>query len=642
VSPKVDAFELLLHDPVPDLSSWSGLRSATTTALHRGKLDTYLWWSYAKGARQQLLSWSSSISTVADAEDATEVVISCAKARVETHTGIYSSWTRAVGQSLSTESVLACHLGMVAETAAMLSRAGLLSEADGFWSRSFPRLVARMAHKCPVTHLPQAAVAYALGCDIGSAVTPEVFEPLETQFIKAVPAAGVREAVLFLWAVRRVGRQSSEVLQVVHPILEDQGHLSLLEPLLLCALAQNSQHLPATTAVNLLRSLGRRAPTPEMLQFLCRGAGALATRGFLSNSELWSVVEVVGPRLGELSPLAQAELLKAAILVESRDEALLQALLDRLETVSFPLDEMNPEEDAFKLLPNATELGPIGEPSASLQTAVLYLESKALLRDSTVGNSQSCLEFVLKHAATLPSWWAARVMWALRSLEVDTTTLLQQCQRYYFCEASEVEELLRLLPVLPLDCSTSLDIAGKTAQVFESALESGRLSLKQGAHGILSLALMSSSTSNAWASVTSDLQQLPSTSLMQLSLAALLEAGSEGADSLDLTRLHQLLTEMPKETGGANHMLLQLLEAIFSKLQVPWPAAQPKAGSIDDHSPSWLIASEASRRTHAWLWLLLKDPGPVKALSPRTLSVLNTARRRLEDLLLEKTSDHGK
>ena len=36
-----------------------------------------------------------------------------------------------------------------------------------------------------------------------------------------------------------------------------QGHLSLLEPLLLCALAQNSQHLPATTAVNLLRSLGR-------------------------------------------------------------------------------------------------------------------------------------------------------------------------------------------------------------------------------------------------------------------------------------------------------------------------------------------------------------------------------------------------
>lgn len=42
-------------------------------------------------------------------------------------------------------------------------------------------------------------------------------------------------------------------------------------------------------------------------------------------------------------------------------------------------------------------------------------------------------------------------------------------------------DVARLLPVLPLDCSTSLDIAGKTAQVFESALESGRLSLKQGA-----------------------------------------------------------------------------------------------------------------------------------------------------------------
>ena len=42
-----------------------------------------------------------------------------------------SDFCRAVGQSLSTESVLACQLGMVAETAAMLSRAGLLSEADG-------------------------------------------------------------------------------------------------------------------------------------------------------------------------------------------------------------------------------------------------------------------------------------------------------------------------------------------------------------------------------------------------------------------------------------------------------------------------------------------------------------------------------
>lgn len=37
---QVDAFELLLHDPVPDLSSWSGLRAATTTALHRGDLGS--------------------------------------------------------------------------------------------------------------------------------------------------------------------------------------------------------------------------------------------------------------------------------------------------------------------------------------------------------------------------------------------------------------------------------------------------------------------------------------------------------------------------------------------------------------------------------------------------------------------------
>lgn len=49
------------------------------------------------------------------------------------------------------------------------------------------------------------------------------------------------------------------------------------------------------------------------------------------------------------------------------------------------------------------------------------------------------------------------------------------------CPPFPTVDVARLLPVLPLDCSTSLDIAGKTAQVFESALESGRLSLKQGA-----------------------------------------------------------------------------------------------------------------------------------------------------------------
>ena len=55
------------------------MASCPSATLVKGKLDTYLWWSYAKRARQQLQSWSSSISTVKDAEDATEVVISCAK-----------------------------------------------------------------------------------------------------------------------------------------------------------------------------------------------------------------------------------------------------------------------------------------------------------------------------------------------------------------------------------------------------------------------------------------------------------------------------------------------------------------------------------------------------------------------------------
>ena len=53
-----DSPELLLHDPAPDLSTWKGLRDASTTALHRGllvqsvphygddscKMTAWLWW----------------------------------------------------------------------------------------------------------------------------------------------------------------------------------------------------------------------------------------------------------------------------------------------------------------------------------------------------------------------------------------------------------------------------------------------------------------------------------------------------------------------------------------------------------------------------------------------------------------------
>lgn len=48
----------------------------------RGKLDRYLWWSYASTARQRLRSFGRAPASGAGARDATEVVMACAKAEM--------------------------------------------------------------------------------------------------------------------------------------------------------------------------------------------------------------------------------------------------------------------------------------------------------------------------------------------------------------------------------------------------------------------------------------------------------------------------------------------------------------------------------------------------------------------------------
>lgn len=102
--------ELLLREPA-ELSGWAALRCATSSALRRGKLDTYLWWRYAGDAQKLLTDLDS--EAVADA---TEVVLNCARAHVEGT--VYSAWLRAVCRSR----VPSC----VAPAVCELSRFGLL------------------------------------------------------------------------------------------------------------------------------------------------------------------------------------------------------------------------------------------------------------------------------------------------------------------------------------------------------------------------------------------------------------------------------------------------------------------------------------------------------------------------------------
>eukprot|EP00435_Cladocopium_sp_Y103_P008669 s2706_g2.t1 len=313
--------ELLLHDPVPDLSTWQGLRDATNTALHRGKLDRYLWWSYASQARQRLRN-----AATEDAAAATEVVMACAKARVESHTGIYSAWMRAVirhGRSGAWSS----QLGFVCGSAATLSRAQVLSpEAqEEFWLTAFPHLITsdRWIDNGAVV---SAAAAFALAApvsgDAWGAAKEEVFEILESRLLEQPALLSAHDTALFLWAVRRVGRSSAELFRRLWHNLE--GRLSELSPRLLCSLAH--QLHDDSGAQQLLRSLSRRGKGSESLLLLCEAAGSFATRGLISAADLWPVVEVVGPKVPGLVATARADLLKAALLLEITDKALLSAL----------------------------------------------------------------------------------------------------------------------------------------------------------------------------------------------------------------------------------------------------------------------------------------------------------------------------
>ncbi|CAK9087798.1 Cancer-related nucleoside-triphosphatase [Durusdinium trenchii] len=253
--------QLLLDDQIGAngqhraLSSWAGLRSATSTALHRGKLDRYLWWRHAADARRRLSPHLP--IREAEAEAATEVVLNCAKAGVDSP--VYAAWVRAVSSPSSTFSV-----ATVARAAQLLSRRQLKVHAR-FWRDGFPQLLQREPGSLDFKALAEVLMAYALRgqrCDhcVG---TEEVLRLLEPQLHRpptSHPSADA--AARALVALRRLGRGGVRSFQRLWPYLE--GRLGELEPLLLCGLAFSMARAfsgcgeePCARAAELVRILSR-------------------------------------------------------------------------------------------------------------------------------------------------------------------------------------------------------------------------------------------------------------------------------------------------------------------------------------------------------------------------------------------------
>ena len=264
--------------------TWISLREAVQLSLSRCNLDTFLWWRHAADARKRLLSWKSTVRTPEDAADATAIIVSCARARVEPRTGVYASWIRAVLAASSNTKPL-FSIGDVSAAAAFLGTTGALPADARFWYDGFPSVVSAGASSASASDLARAAAAYA--CISLSAAPGEAGETVFVQVESQLPHVEVsaHDAAVFLWAQRRCGRLSTAtVLDLWVGSLD--GRLSELSPVLLAAVshAVANAGLPALSAAKspaaqLLRSLSRR-DSAASVDLLCRSAGALADAGW--------------------------------------------------------------------------------------------------------------------------------------------------------------------------------------------------------------------------------------------------------------------------------------------------------------------------------------------------------------------------
>ncbi|CAJ1329986.1 unnamed protein product [Effrenium voratum] len=306
----------LLDTGRADRSSWSGLREATSTALHRGKLDTYLWWHFAGDARKRLMA--KSVLSAQDGEDATAVVVACARARVESP-GLYQAWAKAAEKPQFSA-------GIVASGAFFLSRAEVLPATPRLWHDVLPRTLAADA---AAPDLAKAAAAYAAYAATSAreeaAVTARgVFAELALSSAQL----SATEAALALWAWSRLGAGAggAELLWQLWPKLE--GRLGEIPPVLVASLAASCASFArlGTAATAILETLAKRQK--KHVELLCVAAGRLAAAGVLKPPDLWPVVEAARPVLQRLSLQSQVELLRAAALLGTlqHDKALAAAL----------------------------------------------------------------------------------------------------------------------------------------------------------------------------------------------------------------------------------------------------------------------------------------------------------------------------
>ncbi|CAE6940147.1 NTPCR [Symbiodinium natans] len=659
--------------------TWISLREAVQLSLSRCNLDTFLWWRHAADARKRLLSWKSTVRTPEDAADATAIIVSCARARVEPRTGVYASWIRAVLAASSNTKPL-FSIGDVSAAAAFLGTTGALPADARFWYDGFPSVVSAGASSASASDLARAAAAYA--CISLSAAPGEAGETVFVQVESQLPHVEVsaHDAAVFLWAQRRCGRLSTAtVLDLWVGSLD--GRLSELSPVLLAAVshAVANAGLPALSAAKspaaqLLRSLSRR-DSAASVDLLCRSAGALADAGLMAPADAWMVVELAGPALEQVSDVARAELLRMLALLGISDGPIL-ALLQASAPLKAPAETLQPPDWSAAGLPTPQTLGRSSESPLAAQAASAFLEASALLPKNGAPREavEACYEEVALHAGACAACTLLRSALALASLglgpaaaklvsllndrvnEAQTTEAMAATPsvrlRRFFNDAAEAEELLRLLPALPPQPSAAL-LRGIVAFLREAGA-GGRLSADQGASSILSCSLLDPPV-DVWELVTDTSVEVATLkahlsfpALLQLCLAALLKAW----DVQEMHRLDLVLSQIGRSSlseqrrghssTGSELAILQLMEAV-SQPQVAqaWQLEVPSKvcpTAVVRPAP-WLYAGEASKRTDAWLQLLLiNDDGFAAIECLAGLPAIGAARQRLSRVLLRETS----
>lgn len=229
--------------------------------------------------------------------------------------------------------------------------------------------------------------------------------------------------------------------------------------------------------------------------------------------------------------------------------------------------------------------------------------------------------------------------------------------------APEAEVLLRRLATLP---ALGLEpLAREAGQVLASSAAAGTAGARRAAGGSLSLALLGVKEPPALrAALARGLPELPSAGLLQLCLAALLDASSfssgdcpatGGLERLDWLWLGRLLSALDGRgmlgLGGPERLFLLLLEVLHSQSascpgRPEWPPGLPVVvhggGYAAPPKASWLASAVEEQRLRACLHHVLAAPcgqesrpgGPADARRASAAAPALEALARLRGLAL--------